>query len=127
GVNGPDPEDLDPSDVADVRVGTRDSSAAGHSDVESETDAGPTAHVGCKTRCTDVDQATIPRAIGRPLEPSNYEWTVKKTEVLAALKQLGFSKDEARALVEQAIGELPRAASREELVRRALRIYRHSE
>ena len=57
---------------------------------------------------------------------SKYDWTVKKTEVIAAMKQMGFSKEESRALVEQAIAELPRSASREELVRRALRVYRSS-
>jgi Holliday junction resolvasome RuvABC DNA-binding subunit len=62
----------------------------------------------------------------RSSEPSNYEWTVKKTEIIAAMKQMGFSKEEARALVEQAAGELPRNTSREELLRRALHIYRHS-
>jgi hypothetical protein len=59
-------------------------------------------------------------------EPSRYDWTVKKTEVIAAMKQMGFSKEEARALVEQALAEMPRSASREQLVLRALRVYRSS-
>ena len=101
GVIEADPGDIDQTDAAELGVETLDRSA-------------------------DLDAITAPRATAPLAEPSKYDWTVKKTEVLAAMKQLGFSKDEARALVEQASGELPRTASREELVRRALRIYRRS-
>jgi hypothetical protein len=94
--------------------------------VDPGSDADPTPHVGPVSCCADIDRVSAPSATALRVEPSKYDWTVKKTEVLAAMKQLGFSKDEVRALVEQAIGELPRAASREELVRRALRIYRRS-
>ena len=79
-----------------------------------------------KTSVALTSIVSPPREPVRVPEPSKYDWTVKKTEVIAAMKQMGFSKEEARALVEQAIAELPRSASREQLVVRALRIYRTS-
>ena len=65
-------------------------------------------------------------ATTKSVEPSNYECTVRKTEVIAAMKQMGFPKDEARAFVEQAAAQLQRRASREELLRKALQIFRRS-
>jgi hypothetical protein len=109
GVIEADAADIDPTYAADVRGDAQDNFVAAPLERYSNTDPAPTPlpHVG-------------------PAEPSKYDWTVKKTEVIAAMKQMGFSKEEARALVEQALGELPRGASREEVVRRALRIYRRS-
>jgi hypothetical protein len=100
-----DAVDVDTTGVAAVGVDGEDGGA------ELGVNRLPSPHVG----------PTMPSS-----EPSNYDWTVKKTQVLVAMRQLGFSKDEARALVEQALAELPRSASREDMVRRALRIYKHS-
>jgi hypothetical protein len=83
-------------------------------------------HVGQDECCAGTVRVPPPPETGNVPEPSKYEWTVKKNEVIAAMKQMGFSKDEARALVEQAIAELPRSASHEQLVLRALRVYRTS-
>jgi len=56
-------------------------------------------------------------------EPSNYEWAVKKTEALQAMKQLGFSLPEARVYVERAAQQLPRETPLDQLIRRALRVF----
>ena len=41
---------------------------------------------------------------------------------MSAIKQLGYSKEEARAFVEQALQRLPRSASLQDLLKAALRI-----
>jgi hypothetical protein len=59
--------------------------------------------------------------------PSSYEWTVKKTEATQGMKQLGFSLSQARAFVEEAARQLPREASLDQLIRKALRVFNESE
>jgi hypothetical protein len=111
------------ADAADVEAS--DATVDPPSVAAAPADVGtPAPHVGRDSACADTECEPVPHR--KPAEPSNYDWAVKKTEVLAAMKQLGFPKDEARALVEQAIAELPRSASLEDLIRRALRIFRHS-
>jgi len=56
--------------------------------------------------------------------PSNYEWAVKKTEAVQAMKQLGFSLPEARVYVERAMQQLPRESFLDQVIRRALRVFR---
>lgn len=60
-------------------------------------------------------------------EPSNYDWTVKKTQATQAMKQFDIALPAARAFVEEAAQQLPRSASLEQLVRRALRVFRESQ
>jgi hypothetical protein len=103
-------------------TGAADGAARG----DSDADRLPSPHVGREACCTEVDRGPAPHPTTKSLEPSNYEWTVKKTEVTAAMKQMGFARDEARALVEQAAAPLPRSTSREDLLRKALQIYRRS-
>jgi hypothetical protein len=59
--------------------------------------------------------------------PSNYEWTVKKTEATQGMKQMGFSLSQARAFVEEAARQLPRETSLDQLIRKALRVFNESE
>jgi len=59
--------------------------------------------------------------------PSNYEWTVKKTEAIQAMKQLGFSLSEARVYVERAAQQLPRETPLDQLIRRALRVFQQRD
>ena len=54
--------------------------------------------------------------------PSNYGWVVRKTEAVRALAQMGFTNQEARAVVEKAANDLPRDCSPERLMRAALRL-----
>lgn len=135
GVIEPDAADVDTSDGADLSVYARDPGAAdaaadgaveGVTHSKSCTDDMATPHVGHDDGCAGIDDLSTPRTTIEVPEPSKYDWAVKKTEVTAAMKQMGFAKDEARALIEQAVAELPRSASREDLVRKALHIYRHS-
>ncbi|MEO6776974.1 MAG: HNH endonuclease [Kofleriaceae bacterium] len=74
----------------------------------------------------EVGAATSSSNSVEPPRPSNYEWTVKKTEAMLAIKQLGFSMQEARAFVEQAAERRPRSVLLEALVVDALRISRHA-
>ena len=60
-------------------------------------------------------------------EPSSYEWAVKKTEAIQAMKQLGFSLPEARVYVAKAAQQLPRETSLDQLIRRALAVFRGRE
>lgn len=59
--------------------------------------------------------------------PSSYEWTVKKIEATQGMKQMGFSLSQARAYVEEAALQLPRGASLDQLIRKALRVFNESE
>jgi len=67
-----------------------------------------------------------PRVSLTPSSPSNYEWTVKKTEATLAIKQMGYSQAEARGYVERAAEQLARTTSLEELLRKALQVARRS-
>jgi len=58
---------------------------------------------------------------------SNYEWAVKKTEAIQAMKQLGFSLTEARVYVERAAQQVPRDTSLDQLIRRALRVFQERD
>jgi len=60
-------------------------------------------------------------------EPGNYDWTVKKTQAAQAMKQFDIALPAARAFVEEAAQQLPRSASVEQLIRRALRVFRESQ
>jgi len=60
-------------------------------------------------------------------EPSKYEATVKKTEAIQAMKQLGFRLPEARVYVERAAQLLPREATLDQLIRRALRVFQERD
>ena len=61
-------------------------------------------------------------AFGGPPVSSSYGVVVKKTEAALALTQLGFTKQEARAVVEEAVQSLSADASLEQIVRAALRL-----
>ena len=67
---------------------------------------GPSPHVGPELGAT----------------PSSYGWIVMKTEVARALAQMGFTNQEARAVVEKAANDLPGDSSFERLMRAALRL-----
>ena len=60
-------------------------------------------------------------------EPGNYDWTVKKTQATQVMKQFDIAPPAARAYVEEAAQQLPRSASVEQLVRRALRVFREGQ
>lgn len=60
-------------------------------------------------------------------EPSNYDWTVKKTQATQALKQLDIPSPAARAFVEEAARQLPRTATLEQLFRGALQRFKNSQ
>jgi hypothetical protein len=126
GVIDADPADVDSTDHADVGVVVQRVTVDEAANAALDTGHRRTPHVGLDACCTEADRVPVTRVTAKSVEPSNYEWTVKKTEVIAAMKQLGFPKDEARAFVEQAAVQLQRGASREDLLRRALQIYRRS-
>jgi hypothetical protein len=126
GVIDADAVDVDTTDTPDLSAGVQ--RVAVHEATNAALDTGHrrTPHVGLDACCTEVERVPALHMTTKAVEPSNYEWTVKKTEVIAALKQMGFAKDEARAFVEQAAAQLQRRATREDLLRKALQIYRRS-
>ncbi|HET9989799.1 MAG TPA: RuvA C-terminal domain-containing protein [Kofleriaceae bacterium] len=76
-----------------------------------------------------ADLGSVAKAIPSPhvgpalgAAPSNYGWIVMKTEAARALAQMGFTNQEARAVVEKAANDLPRDCSLERLMRLALRL-----
>ena len=76
---------------------------------------------------TPPHQPHVGHAESRHGDPSNYDWTVKKTQAMQALKQLDIALPEARAFVEQAAQQLPRNVTFEQLFRAALRVFRQSQ
>jgi len=76
---------------------------------------------------TPQHQPHVGHAESRHGDPSNYDWTVKKTQAMQALKQLDIALSEARMFVEQAAQQLPRNATFEQLFRAALRVFRQSQ
>ncbi|HET9991952.1 MAG TPA: DUF222 domain-containing protein [Kofleriaceae bacterium] len=89
------------------------------------------------TEAADLEPAMAPPAtpsqshVGhaelRHGEPSNYDWTVKKTQATQALKQLDIAIPAARAFVEEAARQLPRTATFEQLLRAALQVFKKSQ
>jgi len=98
------------------------------------TGRAPNIHVEWTNGIVEPDAGDLPVAqphVGhaqlRHGEPSKYETTVKKTEAVQAMKQLGFRLPEARVYVERAAQHLPREATLDQLIRRALRVFQERD
>jgi hypothetical protein len=74
-------------------------------------------HVGPESSSLPPVAALRSQMTARP----SYAAVVTRTEAALALAQMGFTKQEARAVVEEAASDLPGDASLETLVRAALR------
>lgn len=98
------------------------------------TGRAPNIEVQWTNGIVEPDRGDVPRAqphVGhvqlRHGEPSKYEATVRKTEAIQAMKQLGFRLPEAHVYVERAAQHLPREATLEQLVRRSLRVFQERD
>ncbi|HEY6040129.1 MAG TPA: RuvA C-terminal domain-containing protein [Kofleriaceae bacterium] len=64
----------------------------------------------------------------RPVQklPSTYELAVRKTDAIAAIHQLGYTRAEARVFVEEALEQLPQTCTLQNLLAAALRVAREA-
>jgi hypothetical protein len=89
----------------------------------------PLPHVGLTKTAADVldvhrqtSGRSLESAPPRAPDLSNYARVVMKTEAVLALSQLGFTRHEARAVVDEAVKGLPPDATLERLLRASLRL-----
>jgi hypothetical protein len=123
--NGGIEADLTDVDVSTSSVGDERVAESDEAELADCCTNGASPHVGRDELCAGAHPPTPQTSMKSP-KPSNYECAGKKTDAVRAMKQTGFSKEEARTFVEQAAAQLPRTTSTAEIVRKALRIYRHS-